>query len=246
MEGFRAVEKIILRLEWGIYGMEKGNEKDLEKYLTPTFTIDSDHKKILETAKDLTAGCSSNEEKTVKLFYFVRDSIPYNLYMISLFIEDFKASKVLEWKEGYCVQKAVLLTALARAAGVPSRLVFAMIRNHKVPAHIFKQLGNNLFYRHGYNQFFLNGRWVTAAATFDKNTCEKNGLPPVEFDGEKDATLPTKDLKGRPYIEYVEKFPHFEDLPFDWIYGAIAEKTTEVLGPDKRPWRARDLKDILG
>jgi len=225
--------------------MKKGN-KNLENYLRPTFTIDSDHKKIIETARDLTKGCSSNGEKTVKLFYFVRDAIPYNLYMISLFIEDFKASRVLEWKEGYCVQKAVLLTALARTAGIPSRLVFAMIRNHKVPSHIFKKLGNNLFYRHGYNQFFLNGRWVTAAATFDKTLCEKNGLPAVEFDGETDATLPTKDLKGGPYIEYVEKFPDFEDLPFDWIYEAIAEKTTEVLGPDKRPWRGKDLKDILG
>ena len=221
--------------------MEKEN-KNLENYLRPTFAIDSDHETIIETARDLTKGCSSNGEKAVKLFYFVRDAIPYNLYMISLFIEDFKASRVLEWKEGYCVQKAVLLTALARAAGIPSRLVFAMIRNHKVPSHIFKKLGNNLFYRHGYNQFFLNGRWVTAAATFDKTSCEKNGLPAVEFDGETDATLPKKDLKGGPYIEYVEKFPDFADLPFDWIYEAIAEKTTEVLGPDKRPWRGKGLK----
>lgn len=225
--------------------MEETNNKDLEIYLRPTYAIDADHEKIVKTAAELTNGCSSNKEKAVKLFYFVRDSIRYNLYMISLFIEDFKASKVLEWKEGYCVQKAVLLTALARAAGIPSRLVFAMIRNHKVPAHIFKKLGNNLFYRHGYNQFFLAGRWVTAAATFDRNSCEKNGLPPVEFNGETDATLPQKDLKGGLYIEYVEKFPNFEDLPFGWIYEAIAEKTTEVLGPDKRPWRGKDLKDIL-
>ncbi len=224
---------------------DKGDKKDLEKYLKPTVTIDSDHEKIIETANDLTSGCSSNEEKAVRLFYFVRDSIRYNLYMISLFIEDFKASRVLEWREGYCVQKAVLLTALARAAGIPSRLVFAMIRNHKVPAHIFKQLGNNLFYRHGYNQFFLNGKWVTAAATFDINSCKKNNLPPVEFDGKTDATLPKKDLDGRPYVEYVEKFPHFADLPFDWIYEAIAEKTTEVLGQDKRPWRGKDVKEIL-
>lgn len=238
--------KIFLQPDWGFYRMELENEKNLEKYLKPTYAIDSDHEKIIKTAKSLTNDCSNDMEKAVKLFYFVRDAIPYNLYMISLFIEDFKASRVLEWQEGYCVQKAVLLTALARAAGIPSRLVFAMIRNHKVPAHIFKQLGNNLFYRHGYNQFFLNGKWVTAAATFDINSCKKNNLPPVEFDGTSDATLPEKDLDGRPYVEYVEKFPHFADLPFDWIYEAIAEKTTEVLGPDKRPWRGKDLKDILG
>lgn len=225
--------------------MEKATEKDLEIYLKPTFAIESDHEQIIKAALEVTRGCTSNEEKAVALFYFVRDSILYNLYMISLFIEDFRASQILEWKEGNCVQKAVLLAALARAAGIPSRLVFAMIRNHKVPEHIFKKIGNNLFYRHGYNQFFLNGRWVTAAATFDKHTCNKNGLPTVEFDGKKDATLPERDLKGSPYIEYIEKFPPFDDLPFEWIYEAIAEKTSEVLGPDKRPWRGKDLKYIL-
>jgi transglutaminase-like putative cysteine protease len=220
-------------------------EKDLANYLKPTFAIESDHEQIIKTALEVTSGCTSNEEKAVALFYFVRDSILYNLYMISLFIEDFRASKILEWKKGYCVQKAVVLVTLARAAGIPSRLVFAMIRNHKVPEHILKKLGNNVSYRHGYNQFFTNGRWVTAAATFDKHTCNKNGLPTVEFDGKKDSTLPERDLKGSPYIEYIEKFPPFDDLPFEWIYEAIAEKTTEVLGPDKRPWRGKDLKNIM-
>jgi len=155
--------------------MGHADARNLDEYLKPTDTIESDHEKILETANFLTRHCSSDQEKVVQLFYFVRDSIPYNLYMISLFIEDFKASRILEWKEGYCVQKAVLFAALGRAAGIPSRLLFAMTRNHRVPQHIYKQLGNNLFYRHGYNQFFLDGKWVTAAATFDKKSCEKNG-----------------------------------------------------------------------
>lgn len=225
--------------------MENGIVRNLDIYLKPTSTLDSDNKRIIETARDLTRNCTGSRDKVVKLFYFVRDSIAYNLYMISLFIEDFQASRILEWKEGNCVQKAVLLTALGRASGIPSRLVFAMIRNHKVPPHIFKKLNNNLFYRHGYNQFFIDGSWVTAAATFDKSTCDKNGLPAVEFDGITDSTLPDKDLKGHPYIEYIEKFPHYADLPFDWIYEAIAEKTIEVLGPNKRPWKGKDLKNIL-
>jgi len=206
-------------------------EKDIKIYLKPTFTIESDHKKIIETARNLTRDCLSNKDKAVKLFYFVRDSIPYNIYMISVFIEDFKASRILKWGKGYCVQKAVLLAALGRAVDIPSRLVFASIRNHRVPAHIFQKMGN-LFPRHGYNQFFLNGKWVSAAATFDKNLCKKNGFPTVEFDGEKDAVLPDKDLEGKPFIEYVEKFPPTEDLPFDWI----AEMVSERVGPDKRSW----------
>jgi len=58
-------------------------------------------------------------------------------------------------------------------------------------------------------------KWISAVATFNKELCEKNGLPTVEFDGKNDAILPEKDLKGAPYIEYVKKFPPKEDLPFD-------------------------------
>jgi len=216
--------------------MKKGAKKEMEIYLKPTPTIDAAHERIIEVARNLTKDCSNDEEKAVKLFYFVRDSIRYNMYMISVFIEDFKASRILEWGKGYCVQKAVLLAALGRASGIPSRLVFAKIRNHRVPAHIFQMMKTNTFPRHGYNQFFLNGRWVSAAATFDRGLCEKNGLPPVEFDGKSDAILPEKDLKGEPYIEYVEKFPPKEDLPFDWI----RERISKIVGPDKRPWQERN------
>ena len=99
-------------------------------------------------ARNVTDTCESDTEKAVKLFYFVRDSIRYNLFMISVFEEDFKASRILEWGKGYCVQKAVLLTALARAAGIPTRMAFAQIRNHRVPEHIVKTTGSNIFPRH--------------------------------------------------------------------------------------------------
>ena len=215
--------------------METESEKDMDIYLKATAAIDSDHESVIKTAGNLTRACSTDAEKAVKLFYFVRDSVRYNLFMISVFKEDFVASRILKWGKGYCVQKAVLLTALGRASGIPSRLVFAKIKNHLVPDHIIRQLKTNIFPRHGYNQFFLNGKWISAAATFDKDLCDKNRLPTVEFDGKTDAILPESDIKGRPYIEYIEKFPPREDLPFDWIYAKISR----IVGTDKRPWLNR-------
>ncbi|MCK5586785.1 transglutaminase domain-containing protein, partial [Candidatus Bipolaricaulota bacterium] len=99
------------------------------EYLHPTDVIDSESAAIVRKTTELTQGCSTDAEKARKLFYFVRDEIPYSVYMISMFKEDFVASTVLEREKGYCVQKAVLLTALSRAAGIPSRLRFAAIRN---------------------------------------------------------------------------------------------------------------------
>ncbi len=211
-------------------------KKDISIFLRPTYTIESDHPDIVDCALDVTGGCRNNTEKAIKLFYYVRDSIHYNIFMISVFEEDFMASRVLTWGKGYCVQKAVLLTALARAAGIPTGLVFASIQNHRVPEHLIKITGSNVFPRHGYNRFYLNGRWLSAAATFDKKVCEKNGLPTVEFDGTSDAILPEKDLSGNPYIDYLEKFPMHADLPFKWIYDAISKR----VGPDKRPSFARE------
>jgi len=152
--------------------------------------------------------------------------------MISVFEEDFKASKVLEWGKGYCVQKAVLLTALGRAAGIPSRLLFARIRNHKLPPNIRQWKKGDIFNGHGYTQFYIDGKWVCATPTFDKGLCDNLGVPTVEFDGRSDALLPEKDLRGDPYIEYLKKFPHYDDLPFEWI----KKKISEGWGNDKRPW----------
>lgn len=208
---------------------------DPDQYLRPTDTIDCDHETIRTKALELTEGCGSPREKALRLFAFVRDEIPYNLYMISVFREDFTASHILAWGKGYCVQKAVLLTALARAAGIPARLAFARIRNHKAPAKIVAFTGTNIFPRHGYTQLFLDGTWVSVAPTFDRSLCEKIGVPVVEWDGQTDAILPPEDLQGGRYIEYIEKFGDREDLPFEWI---VAE-TSKNVGKDKRPWLSR-------
>ena len=189
------------------------NETD--QYLVSTDTIDADSSSIREKAAELTRGCATDTEKAVLLFYFVRDEIPYNVYMISMFKEDFVASTVLERGKGYCVQKAVLLAALGRAVGIPTRLAFAMIRNNRTSQRLVDKGGTNVFPRHGYDQFYLDGAWVSVAATFDRELCEKNGLKTVEFDGISSATLPPEDVAGNPYIDYVESFGHEADLPLD-------------------------------
>lgn len=216
--------------------MQMDPVQEIDACLRPTFTIDSNHEKILEKVQEVTRGCSTEVEKAIALFYYVRDAIGYNVYMVSVFLEDFRASRVLKWGKGYCVQKAVLLAALGRAAGIPSRLAFAKIKNHRLPPEVYAWAGTNVFPRHGYNQLFVEGKWLSVAATFDRPLCEKNGLPLVEFDGRRDAVLPGKDPKGAPFIEYLEKYPPRDDLPFDWI----KERLVKILGPEKRPWLEKE------
>lgn len=188
-----------------------------EEYLQPTFYLNSDQSILREKVNQLTRGCQNPGEIMQRLFLFVRDSIPYNMYAVSGNQQYYQASKILEIGNGYCVQKAILLTAMGRAAGVPSRLVLVAIRNHLTPPDVVKLLGGNLFFPHAYSQFFLNGRWVNVAATYDKALCQRIGAAVPEFDGQSDTLLPKTDLQGRQFIEYIDNFGTFADLPWELI-----------------------------
>ncbi len=205
--------------------------EDLSVYLRATSTIDADHEAIREKASELCAPCPADPERARALFLFVRDQIHYNVYMISTFLEDFRASTILERGVGYCVQKAVLLAALGRAVGIPSRLVFAKIRNHRAPAELRSQTGIDVLPSHGYMQFFIKDRWVNATPAFDRSLCERIGVPVCDFDGYHDAILADRDLTGKPYIEYVEKYEPQADLPFEWLRARIA-----AIWGEKRAW----------
>lgn len=197
------------------------NTADPNIYIKPTASIDSDHEEIYRIALELTSPFPGVAEKAQALFYFVRDRIHYSVYMISTNFEDFVASTVLRNGKGYCVQKAVLLAALARGAGIPSRLAFARIRNHKAPRELIAQTGLDVIPSHGYTQLLIGNRWISLTAAFDRELCEKSGVPAVEFDAIQDALLAKDDLSGRPYIEYIEKYEPCADLPFDWLRSKV-------------------------
>jgi len=191
-------------------------------YLTPTRAIDADHTEIISLARDLTQNINKQEEILQKLFYFVRDECRYNMY--SPFDDkDNRASEILKKGHGNCLQKALLLSALGRSLQIPVRLAMAAIRNYKAPPDFVEEFGTNVFFPHTYNQFYIHKRWVTAAATFDKYSCNKIQVPTVEFDGVHDAILPAYDNKGDAFIEYVDHYGFHADLPSDWIYENMAE-----------------------
>lgn len=196
--------------------------EDMTIYLKPTAAIDSGHESIRRVALEIASPFSGEAEKARALFYFVRDRIRYSVYMVSTRFEDFVASAVLAWERGYCVQKAILLAALARAAGIPSRLVLARIKNHRISRELVAQTGIDFFPSHGYTQLLLGGKWVSVTPAFDKELCEKSGVPVVEFDGVHDAPLAPYDLSGNLYIEYIEKYEPQADFPFEWVRSKVA------------------------
>lgn len=195
--------------------------------LQPTEKIDSNHPAVIEKVLSLTENMKDEVERAVALFYFVRDEISYNMYACKPGASN-QASAILQNGEGWCLQKGILLAAMGRAAGIPSRLVLATIRNHKAPSEVAELMGTDLFFPHTYNQFYLKGKWIKAAATFDSELCRRIEVPVVEFDGNNDAVLPSRSFDGSPYIEYIEHFGHFADLP--WLF--IQDKCRQIYGPE--------------
>lgn len=190
---------------------------EMERYLRPTPTIDCDNELIKEKARNLTENQKDVAGKAQSLFYFVRDEISYSIYVLSDLPEYYRASRTMENGEGFCIQKAVLMAALARAVGIPARLCLAAIRNHQAPAKVTELFRGNLFPTHGYNELYIEGKWIKAAPTFNLKLCQKNRFIPVEFDGKHDVTLPSRNLDGELHIEYIQDHGHFDDLPFDLI-----------------------------
>jgi len=200
----------------------------MDIYLRPTQIIDCDNTLITEKAQELIKGQNEVPDKARSLFYFVRDGITYNLYVPSDKPEYYRASRILQEGEGFCIQKAVLLIALSRAIGIPARLHIAAIRNLLVPDKLKQFMGDNLFPTHGYTGLYIEDKWVKVAPTFDLEMCQKNRLKTVEFDGIHDVMLPSHNPDGKPHIEYVEDRGHYDDLPFD----KIVAWRLEALGAD--------------
>jgi transglutaminase-like putative cysteine protease len=227
--GNERASKTTLMMEWNRRGKRyyhgskpQGTNKlnipaDEERCLRSTFFLDCDHHDVKEKSKELTAHLAEAKDKAVRLFSFVRDEIRYNVYAARPADTDFKASHVLAVKEGYCVQKAVLLAALARAAGIPARLRFAEIRAHLTSPELVSKRGSNVFPYHGLTDLYIDGRWVKATPTYDRAYCEKMNVTPVEFNGKDDAMLPLRTNDGRLNVEYIRDRGFFVDLPLEEI-----------------------------
>jgi transglutaminase-like putative cysteine protease len=199
-----------------------------ESFLEPTAVIDCDHPAVREKSGELTEGKEDTIQKARSLFYFVRDEIKYTIYVSRSRPEHFQASNTLSRKEGYCVQKAVLLAALARAAGIPAGLGFARIRNNLLPQKTIDWLGSNIMPFHGYAELHLDGKWVKATPAFDLKLCQKTRTLPVEFDGKNDAIFHPYNQDGELHIEYIKDLGrHYDDLPLD----KLLEELIETSGP---------------
>lgn len=193
----------------------------IDAYRQPTEYLDSGHAAVVGFARRVTAGASHDAERASLLFTAVRDGIRYDPYRVSGHRDDYRASSIVGVDAAYCVPKAVLLAASARAVGIPARIAFADVRNHLQSEKLLQQMGTDLFVCHGFTELHVNGRWLKATPTFNIELCERFGVTPLDFDGTADAVLHEYDARGGCHMEYVRFRGAFVDLPLDWLLAML-------------------------
>jgi transglutaminase-like putative cysteine protease len=188
------------------------------EYLQSTGFLDSDSDTVRRFAQQAAGAETSNIGRAVKLFYAVRDGIRYDPFAISLEPETYVASHVLAAKSAYCIPKAILLAAAARALGVPCAIGLSDVVNHLTTEKLKARMGGKTYFmHHGYAVLYLEGQWVKAAPAFNIELCTRFGVLPTEFDGRADAIFQPYDAHERRHMEYVKDHGIWTDFTLDKV-----------------------------
>ncbi len=194
--------------------------EELHFYVQPGPHVDADHPAVQALARQATQGIGSVREQAVALYYAVRDGFRYDPYAIAAVERCFTASIVVESGSGFCISKAALLAAAARAAGIPARVGFADVRNHLTSPRLRELMDTDEFVYHGYSELWIDGRWVKATPAFNRSLCDKAGVHPLEFDGRIDSLFHPLDQSGRKHMEYLRDHVSRPDVPVAEILAA--------------------------
>lgn len=190
---------------------------DPAPYLAATDFFDLDHPLVAAFVRDAIASAGSPRERAVALFYAVRDRIRYDPYGVGFEAPAYRASAVIEAGRGWCVPKAGLLAACARAAGIPSAVGLADVVNHLNTDKLRATMGTDVFYDHGYAALLIEGRWVKAVPAFNIELCRRFGVQPTEFNGRGDALYQEHDAQGRRHMQYLADHGTWSDMPLDQV-----------------------------
>ena len=194
----------------------------MREYLAPGRYIDSAHAAIVEFSEKNARGEDASE-RAISLYYAVRDGVRYNPFLDFSKEDTYRASDCLAAGEGFCIGKAALLAACARAARIPARVGFADVKNHLTTPALRERMGSDLFVYHGYTELFLEEKWVKATPAFNVELCRRFKVKPLEFDGRADSIFHPFDEDDRRHMEYVRDRGSHADVPVEEIISAFRD-----------------------
>jgi hypothetical protein len=160
--------------------------KPAEAYLKPADKIESDAAEIVAQAKLLAEGIKNQEELAKALASWTADWLKDTVDDGGGAVASFKS------KRGNCQTHARLYTALARAAGIPTRFVSGLVYME----------GKGFLY-HSWAESFLGGRWISVDPTYNQLPSDPTHLKLLEGHLPEDLA-PIISIIGRIKINILE------------------------------------------
>ncbi len=198
-------------------------------YLSPTYFFDYETEEIQELIKAFKTDRLTPKEKAKRLYTIVRDEWRYDPYTLSFSKEGYVASTIAKKAKGHCIDKSILLIAGLRALGIPARIHLAKVKNHIAVERLVEKFGTNELTPHGMVNLYLDGKWLKVSPAFNQSLCKMCNVAPLEFDGENDSIFQEYNNAGNEFMEYIEDYGHFEDVPIDFIFNNVKEHYPELI-----------------
>ena len=171
---------------------------DLADCLDSNLMINTEDPKLVKLAKRAAGGETEPYALADKLRRFVSEYIDNK----NLNIGFATASEVCRTKEGDCSEHGVLLAALGRINGLPSRVVAGVAY---VPLFGAQQ---DIFGYHMWTQFYIDGKWVDVDAALNETDCSPAriafAVSSLKNAGLADLSLPLISKIGAIDIDILE------------------------------------------
>lgn len=143
-------------------GDEPLSMNDRHLYLTTSHHIESDHPEIKKVAEDVVKGAVTPSERVERLVRWVSTEVKDEV------VDSFSAVEVLHIRKGACQAHAMLYTAMARAAGIPTRLAGGIV--------YMEGMG---FLYHSWAESYADG-WIVVDPTFNQVGVDATHIKLVE------------------------------------------------------------------
>ncbi len=187
------------------------------EYLSPTYFFDYETDEIQQIVSEFKTNKLTKKEKAKALYLKVRDSWRYDPYHLSFSKKKYKASTIAKKTKGHCVDKSILLITCLRSLEIPARLHLGKVKNHIAIERLIEKFGTNELTPHGMVNLCLNDKWLKLSPAFNKSLCKIYNVSPLEFDGENSSFLQKYNDQGNLFMEYIEDYGHFEDVPLEFM-----------------------------
>jgi len=172
--------------------------KAMLEYLRPSAYLNCDDPAVVKLARQV----APNETNPYVIADALRRFVSRHIQQKTLNVGFATASEVARSREGDCSEHAVLLAALARARGLPSRVLGGLV--------FCERLGGrrNVFGYHMWTEVYLAGQWVDLDPAQNQTDCDPThialAVSSLDDKGLPDVALSLLNVIKRLKIETIE------------------------------------------